>query len=200
MQEERGRAIDSHDAVLRVNAHGLAPRFAPFTGARTTALVVVGTDIMMSIGRNRSREAVLIFTSRFAAQYVAMLGEQTRDPDGPQRLGLASPCVRARSELVVRHKKPSCGMEGLLLALLVCETVDLYGFREAFMAGGKVHFDMLDASRESYADRSLYGVHQILAERALIRRWVSEAAAEAGNRTGRPGGRPARPRLRLMCT
>jgi hypothetical protein len=200
MHEQRGREIDGHDAVLRVNAHGLTPQFAPYTGTKTTALVVVGTDIMLSIGRNRSRETALIFTSRFAKQYAAMLDEQRRDPDGPQRLGLASPCVRARSELVVRHLKPSCGMEGLLLALLACETVDLYGFREAFMSGGKVHFDVLDASRESYADRSLYGVHKILAERQLIRRWVGEFAAEFEKAPGWPGRRPSRPRLRLMCT
>lgn len=127
LETQFGEAIDKHDAVIRFNA-AVTEGFEQFVGIKTTLRILNAPDYKGPDGGEMRvttvRNADIREWAKHYQQQPKEIQERTFMTD-PELLCHAWSWVQQRGE------KPSSGLVGTVMALKMCDRVDMYGFQSS---------------------------------------------------------------------
>ena len=126
LERRDGKAVDGHDAVIRVNGAPTGPRYAPHTGRRTT--VRVWGSLPLPEPRHYINETLVVYCPpvTWVGECWTSIGSTAHWP----RLSafewqLVSQAVHGSERT---NRFPSTGTMAVWAALALCERVTLFGF------------------------------------------------------------------------
>ena len=162
LHHERGAEIDAHDVVIRFNS---APTkgLEKYVGGKTTHRI---TNTQNWAFRESDREQLLVHM-RSRSSLTGFM--RTRHGDGSIRMA-------AFDRDFVEHMAHSLdfmstsGLYGIMIALLRCTKVDIYGFHVTQAHGALYHYyDACDTPANEDRDSAEWHVVKLLADEGLVR-------------------------------
>lgn len=125
LETQYGDAVDSHEVVIRFNA-AKTEGYEQFVGYKTTFRILNSAEL--KIARDSGEAGITTLRNNDMKDWVK--GIQSSPAGGPVAL-TTDPEFLCHTWAWVRNRgdKPSSGLVGIVMALRMCQKVDIYGFQ-----------------------------------------------------------------------